>query len=93
AAVFACNFSNHVYTLAAQIVRNNNLDFDLLKPLILETAEKVLTLNPLNAQTGPALRDDKITLNHHLEFLKNDPHLQEIYQSLSQSIINLHQKA
>lgn len=93
AAVFACNFSNHMYAIADKILSDNGLDFDLIKPLINETTEKIQQYHPLAVQTGPAVRRDQITLNKHLDFLKNMDDLKDIYQKLSQSIINFDQKA
>lgn len=90
AAVFACNFSNHLYVLAQELLKNQNLDFDLLRPLISETAGKVQLNDPMIMQTGPASRDDQETMNAHLELLKNNPEIQDIYKKLSQSIVNLH---
>lgn len=87
AAVFVCNFTNHLYKIGNDICIENNLSFDLLKPLILETADKIITLSPTDAQTGPAKREDTVTINAHLNFLKN--HTQkDIYKLLTQSIID-----
>lgn len=86
AAVFACNFANHLYTLSAQLLAENELDFDLLRPLILETAEKVQLHNPMEVQTGPAIRGDEKTLTKHNELLVNKPQLLKLYQILSDSI-------
>ncbi len=86
AAVFAGNFSNHAYTLANQILSENNLDFNLLRPLIAETADKVKNYLPENVQTGPAFRGDENTINKHLNMLTALPGLQEIYQTISNSI-------
>ncbi|HMI00910.1 MAG TPA: DUF2520 domain-containing protein [Pedobacter sp.] len=85
-AVFACNFVNHLYALGNQLLEDNGLDFEMLRPLILETAEKVRHDLPLNVQTGPAVRDDQQTILKHMELLEGKPHLQEIYQALSKSI-------
>ncbi|WP_421944369.1 Rossmann-like and DUF2520 domain-containing protein [Pedobacter sp.] len=85
-AVFACNFPNHLYALAAKILDSNQLEFDILRPLIFETADKVMTNLPINVQTGPAVRDDQNTINKHLNMLNNLPELQDIYQTLSNSI-------
>ncbi|MGV3508857.1 MAG: Rossmann-like and DUF2520 domain-containing protein [Sphingobacteriaceae bacterium] len=93
AAVFACNFSNHLYAIADDILTRNNLTFDLIRPLIAETEEKVQSDLPSNVQTGPAVRQDQLTLAKHVEFLENNAELKEIYQTLSQSIINFYQKA
>lgn len=87
-AVFACNFVNHMYELGAQVLKSNGLDFEMLRPLIMETAVKVQTEMPVNVQTGPAVRNDEQTILKHLELLKSSPHLKEIYQTLSESIKN-----
>ncbi len=88
AAVFASNFTNHMLTLSKNILQQNHLSFDLIKPLITETINKSLTLGPEKAQTGPAFRSDLEILDHHMEFLKEDPKLAEIYQLISQAIID-----
>jgi len=85
AAVFACNFTNHLYAQAADICRQNQLDFGLLKPLIRETADKVMTLSPMEAQTGPAKRHDQVTLDLHRRFLGDTPRA-KLYEILTQSI-------
>ncbi|MBG6236342.1 putative short-subunit dehydrogenase-like oxidoreductase (DUF2520 family) [Pedobacter sp. CAN_A7] len=86
AAVFACNFSNHLYHLSADLLARNHLSFDLLKPLILETAAKVQSAKPYDVQTGPAIRGDEATMNRHLELLQEEPVLTDIYKTLSKSI-------
>ncbi len=85
AAVFACNFTNHLYAQAARICDDHQLDFDMLKPLIRETADKVMTLAPAAAQTGPAKRHDEVTLAAHRRFLGNGSSA-ELYDILTQSI-------
>jgi predicted short-subunit dehydrogenase-like oxidoreductase (DUF2520 family) len=85
AAVFANNFTNHLYKIGADICAQNQIPFDILKPLIRETAEKVMTLAPADAQTGPAKRNDVTTIQKHLEFLF-DENQKKIYQLLTQSI-------
>jgi predicted short-subunit dehydrogenase-like oxidoreductase (DUF2520 family) len=87
-AVFACNFTNHLYTLAQQVLAVNDLDFNILRPLIEETASKVQNDLPLNVQTGPAIRKDNETIKKHEELLKQQPALLEIYKTLSDSIKN-----
>lgn len=89
AAVFACNFSNHLYAIAQQLLENKGISFDYLRPLISETAAKVQQALPSEVQTGPAIRKDEKILQKHLDFLKDQPQLQEIYRLLSQSIVNL----
>ncbi len=85
AAVYACNFVNHMYTLAAEITHKEEISFDLLLPLIVETAAKVTTMTPSAAQTGPAVRYDEGVMAKHLALL-NDAEMEEIYKLLSQSI-------
>lgn len=87
AAVFANNFTNHLYSEAAAICKNNNVPFDILKPLITETAAKVQFLHPTEAQTGPAIRGDQSTIDEHLRFLKDDSQ-RNIYSVLTKSIQN-----
>lgn len=89
AAVFACNFPNYLYHIAQQIVNDDKLDFNLLRPLILETAQKVMERQPAEVQTGPAVRNDEITMTNHLQLLDKQPALQEIYKLLSQGIIKM----
>ena len=86
AAVFASNFTNHMYALAARLLGKNQLSFSALLPLIDETARKVHELSPHEAQTGPALRYDENVINHHLHMLSDEPRLQEVYRLLSRSI-------
>jgi len=90
AAVFICNFVNHFYYLGQKVVEQNGVDFELLKPLITETAEKVMTLQPLDAQTGPAKRFDETIINKHLKFLSDQPELKEIYSFVTQRIFEVH---
>jgi predicted short-subunit dehydrogenase-like oxidoreductase (DUF2520 family) len=87
AAVFVSNFVNHLYTIGNQICDENNVSFDVLKPLIQETAQKIKTLSPQEAQTGPAKRNDTTTINKHLLMLTND-NQKEIYKLLTKSIID-----
>lgn len=89
AAVFACNFTNHIYALAGNILAASDVPFDVLLPLIDETAAKVHELSPREAQTGPAIRYDENVIGKHLAMLA-DPRMKEIYRLLSQSI---HQEA
>ena len=87
AAVFVSNFVNHLYQIGNDICIENDLPFDILKPLIQETANKILTLSPNQAQTGPAKRKDTQTINAHLSFLSDD-NQKEIYKMLTKSIID-----
>lgn len=85
AAVFSCNFVNHLYQLGKEICDENQVSFEILMPLIQETADKIKTLSPLEAQTGPAKRSDKKTIEKHLSFLE-DENKKSIYRLLTQSI-------
>lgn len=89
AAVFACNFANHCYALAADVLEQHGLPFDVMLPLIDETARKVHDLHPLDAQTGPAVRYDENVIRMQAA-LVSDPTVRDLYERLSQSI---HQKA
>ncbi|MBU3821563.1 DUF2520 domain-containing protein [Flavobacteriaceae bacterium XHP0103] len=86
AAVFVNNFTNQLYRLGHEISESEAADFDLLKPLILETAKKIEHLSPYMAQTGPAKRNDKTTLKKHLKLLEDKPHHKTVYELLTKSI-------
>lgn len=90
AAVFACNFVNHLYALSKEILQKNDLDFEILRPLIMETAVKVQDAFPADVQTGPAIRNDEQTIIKHKELLKDMPQLEDIYETLSKSIKKTH---
>lgn len=85
AAVFACNFTNHMYHLAQEIIQEGDIPFDALKPLIAETAQKVMEMPPREAQTGPAVRYDETVMREHLQRLST-PQLKELYTLISKSI-------
>ena len=91
ASVFVNNFSNQMYRIAHEITDGARLDFDLLKPLILETAMKVQDLSPYQAQTGPALRKDQKTIKRHLKQLEKENH-RLIYELITKSIQQTHGK-
>ncbi len=91
AAVFACNFVNHLYTLAAELAHDSEINFDELLPLIKETYHKVEYLSPKEAQTGPAMRYDKEIVNKHIQYLEQkDSSMAKIYRLLSKSIFDKH---
>ncbi|MBC7605961.1 MAG: DUF2520 domain-containing protein [Burkholderiales bacterium] len=85
AAVFVNNFVNHLYQTGYDICSEYQVPFEILQPLITETAKKVMTLSPAEAQTGPAKRRDQQTIDAHLAML-TDSHQQSIYKLLTQSI-------
>ena len=86
AAVYSCNFVNHLYDIASRILEKNNLPFDLLYPLIVETAEKAQGILPRDVQTGPAKRNDQAIINKHIELLSSNERYQSLYTKLSKSI-------
>ncbi len=88
-AVFVNNFTNQLYRIAHEISDAKGINFDVLKPLILETAKKVQTFSPYMAQTGPAKRNDRKTIKKHLKLLENNDHKQ-IYELLTKAIIKTH---
>ena len=86
-AVFVNNFTNHLYQIGQEICEEHQVPFEILKPLIQETAEKINTLNPADAQTGPAKRSDSLTIEAHLDYLTTE-NQKNIYKILTQSIQN-----
>jgi predicted short-subunit dehydrogenase-like oxidoreductase (DUF2520 family) len=86
-AVFVCNFTNHLYTIGNTICLENNIPFEILQALIEETAKKIKSLSPSEAQTGPAVRNDQNTIEKHIDFLTNE-NQKEIYKILTKSIQN-----
>ena len=91
AAVFVNNFVNHLYAIGAEILHNQKLDFNLLKPLIHETAAKIDTWHPLVAQTGPARRKDQAIISAQLKMLQDRPEFQKIYNFVTESIYQIQQ--
>ncbi|MCD0474097.1 DUF2520 domain-containing protein [Flavobacterium sp. EDS] len=87
AAVFVNNFTNHLYQIGQEICEEHQVSFDILKPLIAETANKINTLSPIEAQTGPAKRNDITTIESHLSYLSNE-NQKKIYTLLTKSIQN-----
>ena len=86
AAVFACNFANHCFSLSAEILEAHGLPFEVMLPLIKETADKVETVLPREAQTGPAVRRDENVMNAQKALLADAPQMQQIYDLMSKSI-------
>lgn len=86
AAVFACNFANHMYALSAHLLGKYGMPFEVMLPLIEETARKVHELSPIDAQTGPAIRRDENVMNKHVDLLAEMPDLCELYKKISKSI-------
>lgn len=87
AAVFVNNFSNNLFTIGEKITSTENLPFDILKPLIKETVEKISHHSPSDMQTGPAKRGDHTTIELHLKYLENNfPEFIEVYQTMTRNI-------
>lgn len=91
AAVFVNNFTNHLFQIANEICDDNEVSFDILKPLITETVQKINSLSPIEAQTGPAKRNDDKTIEKHLKQLKSEIH-KDVYRILTKSIKETHGK-
>lgn len=88
AAVFASNFVNHLYNISSDLVQAAGFSFEVLKPLIVETADKINYLSPSDAQTGPAKRNDMGVINNHLEQLVESSDLRFLYQTLTKMIFD-----
>ena len=93
AAVFACNFSNYCYDMAKQVTDAEHVDFSLLYPLIVETAQKATQNDPRTMQTGPAMRGDQNILQMHQTMLESaqQNELKSVYTLLSEQILQQHQ--
>lgn len=89
-AVFVCNFVNYMYSIGEELNNKNHIDFKLLIPLIIETAEKVKNNSPSNVQTGPAIRNDQAIINKHMELLNEFPEFKKIYSFVSGCIQEFH---
>ena len=90
AAVLVNNFPTHLYRLAAQLLEENGLGFDLLRPLITETGAKVMEMAPADAQTGPARRGDTGAMEKHLALLELYPDIRTLYEIISKQIVHDH---
>ena len=87
AAVFVCNFTNHMLTAGKEVALRAGFPFEVLNPLIEETFLKAIDNGPENSQTGPAVRNDLNTIEKHLELLSFSPELKRIYNEITHSII------
>lgn len=92
AAVFSCNFTNFMFVSAEKILKEKNIPFDILYPLIRETTEKINQANPASLQTGPAVRNDRKTIDKHLKLLKDDELFQNLYRFVSDTIRQYYNK-
>jgi len=87
AAIFSCNYTNAMYAIGSRLCKEHDLDFELLKPLIQETADKIMSMDPKDAQTGPAIRKDWEIIHNHEEILEDyDESLREIYRNMADYI-------
>jgi predicted short-subunit dehydrogenase-like oxidoreductase (DUF2520 family) len=90
AGVFVSNFTNHMVTIAFNILKENNLPKESIYPLLKETVEKAIDINPEKAQTGPAIRNNKEILDKQVQMLQENPEWQKIYTFVSESINKFH---
>lgn len=89
-AVVSNNFTNHLFALAYQYCTDHHIDFNKFQPIIIETVRRMLGQNPGSLQTGPAIRNDKETINKHLTMLKSDPSLEAVYKFFTASILKMY---
>jgi predicted short-subunit dehydrogenase-like oxidoreductase (DUF2520 family) len=92
AAVIANNFTNALWADSFSLLEKQNIDPLILLPILKESINKLNITHPLKAQTGPAVRNDNQIISRHLEMLKEDPGLQQLYQALSERIKTQHGK-
>jgi predicted short-subunit dehydrogenase-like oxidoreductase (DUF2520 family) len=92
AAVFICNFTNHMLTEGKQVAEKAGVPFEIFYPLLQETISKAMDIGPEQSQTGPAVRNDQNTIEKHMELLSFSPELRKIYTEITMSIINYHNK-
>lgn len=89
-AVMANNFTNHLFTLLKNFTASKDIDFTLLHPIINSTLQNAQQKDPFIMQTGPAIRNDKVTVDHHLKILQQNSNLEEIYTTFTKSIQHTH---
>lgn len=90
-AVFVCNFVNHLFSIGAELCETNKIPFTILQPLIEETVKKIKEIEPHKAQTGPAIRNDRRTIETQLDQLNETTH-KKIYQTLTESILKTYER-
>ncbi|MDR2010150.1 MAG: DUF2520 domain-containing protein [Bacteroidales bacterium] len=86
--VFACNFMNHCIFLGNKVLEDHGIDREIIKPLLEQSFKKILAIGAEKSQTGPAKRNDKVIIDKHLELLKDDKRMSDIYKILTESIMN-----
>lgn len=89
-AVFVNNFINHLMAITNDYINNENINKDILKPLLNKTFKNISNKNPAEIQTGPAIRNDQLTIQKHLDLLEDNTNMQKIYKALTDSIINFY---
>lgn len=87
AAVFANNFTNHLFHIAGDILSKKQIPFEIIRPLVEKTAGKIKFEKPINAQTGPAVRDDKEVIESHKQYLASNPEYVKIYDLITADIL------
>jgi predicted short-subunit dehydrogenase-like oxidoreductase (DUF2520 family) len=92
AAVFVCNFTNHMLTEGKDVAFKAGFPFEVLRPLIVETFTKAIDTGPEKSQTGPAVRNDLNTIKKHLDLLSFSPELKRIYNEMTKSIIKYYKR-
>lgn len=92
AAVFANNFSNHLFSIANELLEEHKISGSMLYPLMQETVRKAIELGAANGQTGPARRSDSEVIEKHLNLLADHPRYREIYRMLTESILSQYGK-
>lgn len=91
-AVLGNNFANHLMAIAEKICITQHIPFDILRPILQQTCERIASASPYQQQTGPARRGDLITIRNHMDMLRPYPELQELYSTLTESIENMYRK-
>ena len=91
AAVFANNFSNHLFHIANEILKTKGISFEVIRPLVEKTTDKIKTEDPFDAPTGPAVRNDTKVIRNHIEFLGNTPDYRAIYELMTADIFKTQQ--
>lgn len=88
AAIFANNFTNHMYHISHDLLNKHKISFEIIRPIIEKTSDKIKTDTPKNVQTGPAVRNDTMVINDHLNFLERFKEYHDIYEMMTKSIQN-----
>ena len=84
------NFTNHLFAIGERLCIDNNLPFEILMPLIIETTDKIKSLSPKEVQTGPAKRKDTTIIQEHIAIIKEEE-IKELYQKITDNIIKFHE--